>query len=214
MTARRLIAYSAAGFLFLLLLFAWSPDASADPIVTNPIVPPVPGINVGGGVGEAGGPGIIGAVPNLTPAQASIFLCPGVGGAANVVGFGGGYCDFDFAPVQLTGATFGVMHIHCEWGGGNPFVEMWNCWRVWPGQPDHPAHPDPDIVPDGMGVPWAINGPNPADQWPPPGLAPAAALIPPPTPPEPPLPPAPPPPPPGFPPWDLPTGPPPGPPPP
>jgi len=50
---------------------------------------------------------------------------------------------------------------------------MWNCWRVWPGQPDHPAHPDPDIIPDGMGVPWAIMGPSPTDQWPPPGLAPA-----------------------------------------
>jgi hypothetical protein len=72
------------------------------------------------------------------------------------------------------------MHIHCEWGGFVPVVEMWNCWRVFPGQPDHPQLPDPDIIPDGMGVPWAIQGPTPDNQWPPPGLAPFQDLVPPP----------------------------------
>ncbi|HEY1412181.1 MAG TPA: hypothetical protein VGF36_08570, partial [Rhodopila sp.] len=116
--------------------------AGADP---GPGVPGVPALPFGGGPGIGTGPGIDSRQANLTPAAATIFLCPGVGGAANVLGFGGGYCDFDFQPVQLTPTSFGVMHMHCEWGGAAPLVEMWQCWRVFPGQPDHPAHPDPDI---------------------------------------------------------------------
>ena len=171
------------------------PKAHGDPI---PIVPPMPGGGFGGpalglaaaagaiggpgggaglsGGGLTGGPGIVATLPNLAPATAGIFLCPGVGAAGSAVGGGGGYCDFNFAPVVLSATTVGVSHIHCEWGGFVPIVEMWNCWRVWPGQPDHPKLPDPDIIPDGWGVPWAIGGPTPNDVWPPPGLAPAAEL--------------------------------------
>jgi hypothetical protein len=104
-------------------------------------------------------------------------MCPGRGGAADVLGLGGGYCDFNFTPVELAPGKFGVMHIHCEWGGARFLLQMWNCWRVFPGQPDHPALPDPDIIPDGMGVPWAITGPAPWDQWPPPGLQDGNALL-------------------------------------
>jgi hypothetical protein len=111
-------------------------------------------------------------------AASALFLCPGVGTATNVLGGGGGYCDFDFQEVELNGRV-GVMHTHCEFGGFAPIAATWQCWRVWPGQPDHPRLPDPDIIPDGWGVPWAIQGPNPQDQWPPPGLAP----VPPPPPP-------------------------------
>lgn len=149
-------------------LLCSSPDAGADPIPV-PVPLPVPGGGiiagaVGGG-GGGGGPGGVGiAAPGLAPQAATIFLCPGVGGAAAALGAGGGYCDFSFSQEG---------HIHCEWGGLAPVVDVWNCWRVWRGQPDHPAHPDPDIVPDGWGVPWALNGPTPQDQWPPPGLAPA-----------------------------------------
>ena len=74
----------------------------------------------------------------------------------------------------------GDTHIHCEWGGFAPIISMWQCWRVFPGQPDHPALPDPDIIPDGFGVPWPLTGPAPEDQWPPPGLAPAGQVPPPP----------------------------------
>jgi hypothetical protein len=151
------------------------PDAKADP--AGPIPGPGGGIDpVGGSVG-VGQPGLGGGGPGLSPAAATIFLCPGRGGAASVIGGGGGYCDWNFTPVKLGPNSYGVMHDHCEWGGFNPLVEMWNCWRVWPGQPDHPALPDPDIIPDGMGVPWAIRGPDPTDQWPPPGLAPFQDLL-------------------------------------
>lgn len=158
-------------FIWLGLLMINLPKAQADPA---PALPGPVGGNVG--IGQApglGAPGLGGGGPGLSPSAATIFLCPGVGGAANVVGAGGGYCDWNFEIVPLGHGGFGVMHDHCEWGGFNPLVEMWNCWRVWPGQPDHPAHPDPDIIPDGMGVPWAIMGPSPTDQWPPPGLEPA-----------------------------------------
>lgn len=186
----RLVAYSGLVLAATCLLFN-DPEANAqpEPVPAPPIVPigGSPGLGQGPGLGAPGPPG-------LTPAAATIFLCPGVGAAASVVlAAGGGYCDFDFTPVELTATTYGVMHIHCEWGGAAPIVEIWNCWRVFPGQPDHPAHPDPDIIPDGMGVPWAINGPAPTDQFPPPGLAPGASFAPPP--PEPPPPEAPPPPP-------------------
>jgi hypothetical protein len=157
----------------------WAAAAAADP------GPGAPAIPFGGspGIGQApglGAPGLGGGGAELSPAEATIFLCPGVGGAASVLGFGGGYCDWGFQTVPLTATTYGVSHFHCEWGGAAPLIEMFNCWRVFPGQPDHPAHPDPDIVPDGFGVPWAIRGPSPTDQWPPPGLAPAAAFEPPP----------------------------------
>jgi len=199
-------------------------QARADPI---PIVPSVPGGGLGGALGDAlgaigggrgagGGAGAAGAgiggnetgpggggiftrdfgISN--PGAPAIFLCPGVGAAGGAIGGGGGYCDFDFIPVRLSATTEGVGHIHCEWGGFTPLLTVWQCWRVWPGQPDHPKLPDPDIIPDGWGVPWAINGPSPSDQWPPPGLAPAAAF-------EPPTSPPPPAPPPMFPPWDQPT---------
>jgi hypothetical protein len=192
-------------------------QARGDPIPVVPVVPSVPvgGLGLGGGGlvaaaaagggggaglsggGSIGAPGIVGTLPNLAPATAGIFLCPGVGAAASVVGGGGGYCDFDFQTVPLTATTFGVMHIHCEWGGFAPLLEIWQCWTVFPGQPDHPAHVDPRIIPDGFGVPWAILGPSPDNQWPPPGLAPGASFAPPP-----PDTPPPPPPPPMFPPWD------------
>jgi hypothetical protein len=181
---RRLIV-SAVGLCVFCLMWT-APDADAQPAPVQPLPTPP-----GGGSGEFGGgiagePGI-GGGPNLSPVAASaLFLCPGVGIAVNVLGGGGGYCDFDFVPVELANRSFGVMHIHCEFGGFAPVAASWQCWRVFPGQPDHPRLPDPDIIPDGMGVPWAIGGPNPQDQWPPPGLAPAPEPPPGPPPPEPP----------------------------
>jgi hypothetical protein len=218
---------TAAAATALCLLFAPAPDAEADPIIPVPGPPTLPG---GGALGEAlgaiggsrgggaGGAGAAGAgiggnetgpggggifTPDFgisNPGAPAIFLCPGVGAAGGAVGGGGGYCDFDFVPVRLSASTEGIGHIHCEWGGWTPLLTVWQCWRVWPGQPDHPKLPDPDIIPDGWGVPWAINGPTPTDQWPPPGLAPGASFAPPP-----PDTPPPPPPPPMFPPWDQPT---------
>jgi len=210
-----------------LLSLCVAPQARGDPI---PIVPSVPGGGlgdalgdalgaIGGGRGGGGGAGAAGAgiggnetgpggggiftrdfgISN--PGAPAIFLCPGVGAAGGAIGGGGGYCDFDFVPVRLSATTEGIGHIHCEWGGFTPLLTVWQCWRVWPGQPDHPKLPDPDIIPDGWGVPWAIAGPSPNDQWPPPGLAPGASFAPPP----PDTPPPPPPPPPMFPPWDQPT---------
>ena len=212
------------GAAVALLSLCMAPQARADPI---PIVPSVPGGGlggalsdalgaIGGGRGAGGGAGAAGAgiggnetgpggggiftrdfgISN--PGAPAIFLCPGVGAAGGAIGGGGGYCDFDFIPVRLSATTEGIGHIHCEWGGFTPLLTVWQCWRVWPGQPDHPKLPDPDIIPDGWGVPWAIAGPSPNDQWPPPGLAPAAAF-------EPPTSPPPPAPPPMFPPWDQPT---------
>lgn len=159
-----------------LLLFT-DPDANADPFVPTQ---PLPGNGAGGvassaiGGGIAGEPGI-GGGPNLSPiAGSALFLCPGVGMAVNILGAGGGYCDFEFQEVRLPGPPgHGTMHTHCEFGGFAPVAATWQCWRVFPGQPDHPAHPDPDIIPDGWMVPWALTGPNPGDQWPPPGLTPA-----------------------------------------
>jgi len=147
------------------------------PIVSNPIAN-VPGAAASPGIG--GEPGIGFNAPSLAPAAAGIFLCPGVGAAGSSLGGGGGYCDFDFR--ELIGGR-GNMHVHCEWGGFVPLVEAWNCWRVFPGQPDHPRLLDPDIIPDGWGVPWGIAGPTPDNQWPPAGLAPAEAFQPPPPPP-------------------------------
>jgi hypothetical protein len=199
MSARRLIMWTVVGGL-LLLLFAWSPDANADDGVgiINPIAPGTGGLGpttptnplLGGG---AEGPGAFSG-PNISPgALSALFLCPGVGVAVNVIGGGGGYCDYDFQPVEVRPGIFGNMHEHCEWGGFSPIANAWQCWRVFPGQPDHPRLVDPDIVPDGFGVPWAINGPTPNDQWPPLGLAPAAAFAPPPEGPPPPPPEGPPP---------------------
>jgi hypothetical protein len=195
MTARKSVLWGAVGVIFLLVLFAWAPDANAQPEPIPVPVPapgggpagavtlPAPGGNVISGIagGVAAG-GISVNAPSLAPASAGLFLCPGVGKAAGSIGAGGGYCDFDFEPVMLTATTMGVRHTHCEWGGFTPFVDVWNCWRVPAGQPDHPQLPDPDIIPDGWGVPWAINGPTPNDQWPPPGLAPAGEVGPPPPP--------------------------------
>lgn len=153
------------------MAFAITP-AKADPA---PVMPPpvinggaesLPGAGntLGGEPGGGGGPNL----PNISPgALAALFLCPGVGMAVNVLGGGGGYCDYSFTREG---------HIHCEWGGFSPIANAWQCWRVFPGQPDHPSHLDPDIIPDGWGVPWAILGPYPGDQWPPPGLAPASAF--------------------------------------
>jgi hypothetical protein len=204
--------------LLILPLFLQNPAANADPVPV-PVPVPVPnppgfiggigGIGGGGGFGSAspgigGEPGIGFVAPSLAPPTGGIFLCPGVGAAGASIGAGGGYCDFDFREVI---GGHGNMHTHCEWGGFSPIVQMWNCWRVFPGQPDHPKLPDPDIIPDGMGVPWAIAGPTPDNQWPPPGLAPWQDLQPPTPegpPPGPPPPPAPSPPP-------GPLGPPPGP---
>lgn len=174
-------------------LLLTSPDANAQPM-PNPIpAPPGPQQLPSGGGGSSGGGGGAELGPGggtlgvqglgiTLPYAPAIFLCPGVGAAGGSVGAGGGYCDFSFLPVQLTPTTYGVGHIHCEWGGISPIVSVWNCWRVFPGQPDHPAHPDPDIIPDGWGVPWAIQGPAPSDQFPPPGLAPGRELLAPPEP--------------------------------
>src|SRR6516165_5976174 len=240
----RRLAFWTVGVCVVLALFAEAPDADADPIVPVPGPPTLPGggalggalsgalgdIGGGGGAGAAGagiggnqtGPGGGGIfTPSFgisNPGAPAIFLCPGVGAAGGAVGGGGGYCDFDFVPVRLSATTEGIGHIHCEWGGFTPLLTVWQCWRVWPGQPDHPKLPDPDIIPDGWGVPWAIAGPTPNDVWPPPGLAPAGEVGPPapPSPPVPalpeplqpgptgPLPPAPPPPL-VFPPWDHPA---------
>jgi hypothetical protein len=165
-------------------LMRYAPIANADPVIPEPVPIgpsqlPTQGFLGSGPVGVApgiGAPGVAIAAPTLAPAAAGIFLCPGVGAAGNSLGGGGGYCDSNFSPVWLTPTTVGIMHIHCEWGGFVPIAEMWQCWRVWPGQPDHPKMPDPDIIPDGMGVPWAINGPSPNDQWPIPGLMPAGQV--------------------------------------
>lgn len=138
--------------LLLLLALCSAPGADADTDIGGPLNPNVNGPS-GSGV---------------------LVLCPGVGAGVNVLGFGGGYCDYDFQQVQLPGPPgVGTMHVHCEWGGASPIAAGWQCWRVFPGQPDHPRLPDPDIIPDGYGVPWALAGPTPADQWPPLGLAPA-----------------------------------------
>jgi hypothetical protein len=134
-----------------------------------------PGINAGGG-------GVNVPAPALAPAAAALFLCPGVGAAASSFGGGGGYCDFDFEELMVGGHPRGNMHVHCEWGGFVPVVDVWNCWRVFPGQPDHPRLPDPDIIPDGWGVPNALGGPTPDNQWPPPGMVPAGSVGPPPPP--------------------------------
>ena len=141
------------------------------------------GAGIGGNESGPGGGGIFSPDFGISnPGAPAIFLCPGVGAAGGAVGGGGGYCDFDFIPVKLSATTEGVGHIHCEWGGFTPLLTVWNCWRVWPGQPDHPKLPDPDIIPDGWGVPFAIAGPTPNDVWPPPGLAPAGQVGPPPPP--------------------------------
>jgi hypothetical protein len=200
MSTRKLMLWSGAALIFLLVLFAWAPDANADPIPGVPLIPGPPApigpsqlpstgqgfLSRTPGLVEPGGIAV--TPPALAPAAAGLFLCPGVGAAGASVGGGGGYCDFSFTPVQLSATTMGILHYHCEWGGFTPIVDAWNCWRVWPGQPDHPKLPDPDIVPDGWGVPWAINGPTPNDQWPPPGLfqaPPPGEPFPPPPPPAP-----------------------------
>ena len=165
------------GILTISCMMWNSPDADADPIVV------IPEPNIGGGIGIAtlpaspispnagaggGGPNMnVPPIPLLQP-----FLCPGVGMGVNVIGAGGGYCDFGFEPTPLPNGRFATMHTHCEWGGFGGFGAGWQCWRVFPGQPDHPRLSDPDIVPDGWGVPGALTGPTPTDQWPPPGLAP------------------------------------------
>lgn len=165
---RRLILTGMGLCVFCLMWTA--PDADADPAV-QPLPAPPGGASGEFGGGISGEPGI-GGGPNLSPGVGSaLFLCPGVGMALNVLGGGGGYCDFDFGVIG---------HIHCEFGGFAPVAASWQCWRVFAGQPDHPALPDPDIIPDGMGVPWAIRGPTLADQWPPPGLAPGESFTPPP----------------------------------
>jgi hypothetical protein len=158
---RRLIL-SVVGLSVFCLMWT-SPEADADD------GPGAPGI-VGQGPGLPGGPG----------GGTVLVLCPGVGGGSNILGIGGGYCDYGFEPAEIRPGVWGNMHIHCEWGGFAPVAAGWQCWRVFPGQPDHPRLPDPDIVPDGWGVPWAIAGPTPADQWPPQGLAPAPPPAPPP----------------------------------
>jgi hypothetical protein len=89
-----------------------------------------------------------------------LILCPGVGGGVNVLGAGGGWCDYGFSP--------GGAHVHCEWGAFVPVAGGWQCWRVWRGQPDHPRLPDPDVIPDGAPPrPDALRGPAPDDQSPP-----------------------------------------------
>lgn len=158
-----------------------SPDANADPLL-----PPIPIIPGGIGSGVVSG-ALLGS--SLGADESLLYLCPGVGTGVNVIGAGGGYCDFEF---ESTG------HIHCEWGGFGPIAHIWNCWRVFPGRPDHPRLMDPDVIPDGWMVPGALTGPTYLDQWPPKGLQP---IPPPPPADEPPAPPE------G-------TGPPPGPPPP
>ena len=168
----RLRHLAAAAAVILATLTSPAANADTGPS-TQPVTPGGPS-NTGAGGAEGGGPDA-----QLAPGEA-VFLCPGVGGSANVVGAGGGYCDFNFAR-----SAAGTGHVHCEWGGFSPILSMWNCWRVFPGQPDHPANPDPDIIPDGWGVPWAILGPTRDDQWPPAGLAPAADFAPPEQPPPP-----------------------------
>jgi hypothetical protein len=188
---RRLIV-AAVGLCVACLLWE-APDADAQPAPAPPAPPVVsnalPSGGAGLGAGGAGeGPGAF-AGGNISPgAAAALFLCPGVGTAVSVLFGGGGYCDYNFERVEIRPGLWGNMHSHCEWGGAPPVAEAWNCWRVFPGQPDHPRLTDPDIIPDGWGVPWAITGPRPDDQGPPPGLAPAS-LVGPPLPPEPPPPP-------------------------
>lgn len=168
----------------------------ASAFLCAPVAAADPGGPAGVGQGGIGGePGIAGG-PNLSPvASSALFLCPGDGNAWNVLGGGGGYCDFDFQEVKLAGPPgIGTMHVHCEFMGFAPIAAHWQCWRVFPGQPDHMVGgppPDPDVIPDGWGVPWAITGPRPDDQWPPPGLAPAPPPEPPGAPPPEPPPPAP-----------------------
>jgi hypothetical protein len=149
------------------------------PNPVNPIVPPGGNsrfYNRNDDQGIGGYEGFNGYQSPFAPGGIGVFLCPGRGGDAVVLGIGGGYCDYDF----IRAPTGGNMHIHCEWGGFAPIITMWNCWRVFPGQPDHPSLPDPDIIPDGMGVPYALTGPTPEDQWPPRGLAPVGEVGPPP----------------------------------
>jgi hypothetical protein len=178
----------AAALWLLAVLFGVPrlPDAGADPTPANPMVPPgdvfpshpiaaPPGGDDGGRT--FGDRGFNGYQSPFSPGVLGAFLCPGRGADAVVLGIGGGYCDYAFE--RLPGRP-GNTHIHCEWGGFAPIVSMWQCWRVFPGQPDHPALPDPDVIPDAFGVPWALTGPTPDNQWPPPGLAPAGEVGPPP----------------------------------
>jgi hypothetical protein len=133
-----------------------------------------------------GGPGIVGNGPGLPggPSGGTVLvLCPGLGGGVNILGGGGGWCDYGFELVEIKPGIWGNLHTHCEWGGFAPVAAGWQCWRVFPGQPDHPRLLDPDVIPEGWMLPGALTGPTPDDQWPPKGLQP---IPPPPPPPEPP----------------------------
>jgi hypothetical protein len=83
----------AAAALGIILAIAAAPAAA-------PAAAADPGI---GGIGGIGGNPGGGNGPNLNPdvnvsAGASLlFMCPGVGAAANVIGGGGGYCDWGFS---------------------------------------------------------------------------------------------------------------------
>jgi hypothetical protein len=164
----------------LTCLLALAPSATAQPFpVPAPPIDPGYGNSspIGGNVELGGAPGVFSG-PNISPGSLSaVFLCPGVGIAVNVLGGGGGYCNFNFIEQVMPGGQVGNMHTHCEWGGFSPIANTWQCWRVFPGQPDHPRLPDPDIIPDGMGVPWAITGPTLGNQWPPPDLVPGEQLL-------------------------------------
>ena len=161
------------------------PSVHADPVPIPVPIPvpeppgfvstlPAPPVGTAAGIGAAG---VAVSAPQLAPAVAGLFMCPGRGASAAVLGsIGGGYCNFAFEQIALPGGIVGTMHVHCEWGSAGSILSLFNCWRVFPGQPDHPALNDPDIIPDGWGVPWALTGPTPDDQWPPPGLAPAQSF--------------------------------------
>lgn len=144
----------------------WAPIA----VALLPLFAPPANADNGPGIGAPGIGGEPGINPGASPAAAAVLLCNGVGQGLVIAGAGGGWCDFDFTHIP---GVPGAMHTHCEGGGFNPIVVTWQCWRVFPGQPNHPRLADPDLVPDGWGVPWAITGPSPNDQWPPPGLTPA-----------------------------------------
>jgi len=141
----------AATALLLALCFAlaWPACARADD-------------GVGGGINPIGGNGgrDINLDIGLPGGGTVLILCPGWGMGANILGAGGGFCDFGFVP--------GGAHIHCEWGAFAPVAGGWQCWRVWQGQPDHPRLGDPDIIPDGSPPRAdALWGPAPNDQLPP-----------------------------------------------
>jgi hypothetical protein len=81
--SRRATRAALLGFAVVVLTLP-APDATADP------GPGDPGSGVGGG-------GRLNPDINLNAGSSLLFMCPGRGSAANILGGGGGYCDWGFS---------------------------------------------------------------------------------------------------------------------